>query len=179
MIESIKYKIGRYFLRRHKEPEQVNRKVINFNDIKSVIIFSEIENQLEWKEFLDARNKIRKDWGVIDVYALAYFSSNRIPKWLDSNNEITIECKKHTNVFGKPNILKDDKSYDLVLDFSNTKCIPILFHVKTTHAKLKVAKLLTHNKSYFDMFIKVADNKSFNYFFEQVENYLKIINKHN
>lgn len=179
MIESIKYKIGRYFLRRHNELEQGKRKVINFNDIKSVFIFSEIESELEWKAFLDVRSNIRKNWGIIDVQALAYISSNKIPKWIEPTNEITVECKKNTNIYGKPKILRDDKTIDLVLDFSNTKCIPILFHVKTTNAKLKIAKQLAHNKSYFDMFIKVSDNKSFTYFLDQVEKYLKMINKHN
>lgn len=177
MIENVKYKFGRFFLKRFEGDTQGKRKALNFDEIKSVCILSAIASEQEWKALIEIREKIRKDWGIIDVKAIAYNSSRKPPKWMNQSSGISIFTKKDTNFYGKPKHLSDTKNFDLLIDFSNTRCVPILFHVKSIQAKLKFAKQWAHNKNYFDMFIIVADNKESTYFFNRIEHYLKIINK--
>lgn len=178
MINKIIQRLGRFFLKRHQGPELSKRRVPNFNEIKRLLMLAEIKTENDWNDFLLARDVFKKQWGVLELRGKVYLPFRKLPVWLkNSTEDIEIATKKEVNVFGKPFQLEDSKNYDLLIDLSSRSNITVLFWVKSTEAKLKVARQLPGNLMCFDILINVKDKLKMSYFLEQLEHYLKMFNQ--
>ncbi|PIF01506.1 MAG: hypothetical protein CR965_01630 [Paludibacter sp.] len=177
----MKTKIRNYFLKRFIKQNRIQqRKYLNYNDIKTVLILFESEFNEKNKNIKDIISKLTDD--KKDVDAIGYIDKKEILTSVRSNFRIL--GKKHINWFEKPCdvVLKKvkNKKYDLLIDLNINNQIPLLYLNVASNSLLKTG---LYNKKYdlFDFSIHkkklLRDKKELEIIniFQQITFYLKKI----
>ena len=129
-----------------------------------------------WKELVDYFFKLRKD-----VKAFGYVNSKKFDECHIPKLQYDFFNLKDLNWYYKPqndyilNFVK--KEYDILINLSDSNCIPLKYLVASSLARFKVGK---HEEGYeiYDLMIKL-DKKDDNMkkLISEIAKYLKVINR--
>ncbi|MBL4624036.1 MAG: hypothetical protein JKY42_02675 [Flavobacteriales bacterium] len=180
MFPGIRHSIGEHFLK--KEIEGKSRAVIakNFSDIQKIGIIFSIENESDFKMVKGFIQFFREE-GIKKVKAIGYYDGKVNPHYLLPSLDFDFINKQDLNWYYKPsgvavdNFKADD--FDVVVDMTSGECFPMKFLLASTSAKLKVGRFSEKEQNRYDLMIDADKSKGMDYFMEQVNHYLHIINK--
>lgn len=180
-FEDIKHKIGKWVFQRELKQNKRIKSVCNLDDAKSIGILFEAttkEQINEMKPLVDYFFRMKKD-----VKAFGYVNSKKYEECHIPKLQYDFFNVKDLNWYYKPqndyirNFLK--KEYDILINLSDSKCIPIKYLVASSVARFKVGK---HEDGYeiYDLMIKLGEKEdTMEKLISEIAKYLNIINKDN
>ena len=178
-IEDIKHKIGQWVFQRELKQNKRIKSVCNLNDAKSIGILFEAttKEQIDQvKPLVDYFFGLKKN-----VKAFGYVNSKKFEECHIPKLQYDFFNLKDLNWYYKPqndyinNFIK--KEHDILINLSDSKCIPIKYLVASSVARFKVGK---HDDGYeiYDLMInlnKKEDNMK--KLISEIAKYLKVINR--
>ena len=178
-IEDIKHKIGKWvFLRELKLNKRI-KSVCNLEDAKSIGILYEATSQ---EQILEIKPLVKYFFGLRkDVKAFGYVNSKKYDECHIPKLQYDFFNLKDLNWYYKPqnDYIKNfvQQEYDILINLSNSDCIPIKYLVASSIANFKVGK---HEEGYdiYDLMIKLDKKEdSMRKLMSEIARYLNIINK--
>lgn len=178
MIDKIKKRLADKKLKDIENNRKVELK--NFNDIKSIGIIYEADNQnkedlRQIKLYIENLKSNSKN-----VASLAFINSKKTPEELESKTQLSTVNLSDKDKLGIPNseLINDftSKSFDLLINayLKDNQFLDLLN--KKSQSKLKVgAEQLSHSNS-FDFQIILNGENNLRYLLDQIEFYLTRIN---
>ena len=180
-IEDIKHKIGKYVFQRDLKHNKRHKSVCNLEDAKSIGILFEAttkEQITQVKPLVDYFFKLKKD-----VKAFGFVNSKNYDECHVPRLQYDFFNKKDLNWYYKPqnNYVKNfiKKEYDILINLSDSRCIPLKYLVASSVARFKVGRF---EKDYdiYDLMIKLDKQEySMKKLISEIAKYLNIINKKN
>lgn len=150
-----------------------------FKDVKSVGILFSADSMVQLEaigKYITNLNNSGKRVSTICIY-----QDKTLPVLNQSGLLIDFVLPKEVNLRGvpKPSFVKSfiENKFDLLLDLDINEIFPVEYMSAKSHATFKVGKHTKVNEYIFDMMLDIEESKGINYFIEQVDNYLKMINK--
>tara|TARA_B100000683_G_scaffold203690_1_gene197134 strand:+ start:177 stop:728 length:552 start_codon:yes stop_codon:yes gene_type:complete len=178
-IEDIKHKIGQWVFQRELKQNKRIKSVCNLNDAKSIgILFdATTKEQIDQvKPLVDYFFGLKKD-----VKAFGYVNSKKFEECHIPKLQYDFFNLKDLNWYYKPqndyinNFIK--KEYDILINLSDSKCIPIKYLVASSVARFKVGK---HEDGYeiYDLMINLnKKEENMKKLISEITKYLKVINR--
>ena len=179
LLEDIKHKIGKYVFQRDLKYNKRQKSVYNLADAKSIGILFEAttkEQIASIKPLVDYFFGLKKD-----VLALGYVNSKKLSYDHAPKLQYDYFCIKDLNWYYKPqnyiieNFVK--KEYDILINLSDSSCIPIKYLIASSVARFKVGKL-EEGFEIYDLMIELKkEDDNMEKLISEIAKYLKIINK--
>jgi len=176
-IEKIKYRIGHYMLEREEQTTRV-KKISNFSEAKSIGILYDatiVENHHIVREFVKQLREEKKN-----VKALGYVDSKEARDFQVAKLEFDFFLKSDLNWYNMPGHHVVDnfchEPYDILIDLTVNKTLPLLFVLNWSKAKCKVGSQKKSSDTFYDIMINIEKNTQLKYLIQQVKHYLTIIN---
>jgi hypothetical protein len=178
-ISKIKEFTGNYFLNRELKRFSRNKKLINYRDIKNIGILYTLDSESTYNKVSVFVEKMRKDNKKLK--ALGFIKNKKISnKFLPklsfdffSENDLNW-YKKLDNKYVKDFI---NKEFDLLINIDFDNIFPLKYITAKSKASLKTGLFNNQNSKYFDLMIKMDNDKDLDEFFNQVIHYLSVINR--
>jgi hypothetical protein len=154
-------------------------KHFNFSKVKSVGIVFSADNTVQIET-------VRKYMAVLNnsskrVSAICFFQDKDFPVLDQSGLLIDIVLLKEVDFWGvpKPSFVEGfiENKFDLLLDLDINGAFPVEYVSAMSKALFKVGRYSENNEGIFDMMIEVDSGKDVHYFIEQIDVYLKMMNK--
>ncbi len=177
LVNEIRIKAGKYYL---KKEVSRSRKVqaCNWSSSKSIGIIYKIDDERSFKHVRWYIKEIKKRYGQKKMFALGYSDEKIAPAFLSHGLEVDYFLKKDLNWFGKPtsrSVVKfSAEEFDMLIDFSEGKCVPLRFVLLRSRAKFKVGRYSKQNEDSCDLLISVEE-EGWNHFMEQLDKYVGMI----
>ncbi|MDR0829605.1 MAG: hypothetical protein LBN95_05800 [Prevotellaceae bacterium] len=166
------------FLRTEKRSvKNLEKNFLSYAQINSVLLIFKTLNDSEIAVFENIANVLKKDGKKV---VMCCFSENK-KSMLESSDNLIIIKKNNLNFWQKPeNELLDkisEQNFDAVIDLSLKKSIPLLYILLHSQAKIKCGRQI--QSDLLDFMIDISSNPLANEkeLFDNIVNYLKIINK--
>ena len=182
MIYNLRVKFADFLLKRKVAGKRRNVAVCNLEDAKSVGILFNALDESTYKTVKTYVNKLRSE-GIRKVMALGYVDTKVVPAYLPYKVYLDFISKSDLNKFLIPvsssvdNFLNE--TYDILIDISEDDCFPMRYMLVMADAKLKVGKCCNEKNEYYDLRIEIEERKTVGYLTEQIDRYLRMINKRN
>ncbi len=180
IINSIKTKIGIYFLKKETLKHRKHKEIISFNEAKHIgIIYKVVDEDFHNSviEFIKTLQDID-----IDVHALGFVDYKDIPHYCYPKIKHKVLTLKHLNWHYKPMGIDvndfSNKEFDILIDLTMNNYIPVQYVLSHSQAKYIVGKYYETSTHYYDMMLKVDNSFKINEFIKVVVEYLKIIKPH-
>lgn len=182
ILGKLRNRFGKYMLGRLPALTEKRRKNINLDEVQSCLLLGYIESQQDYDDLKWYYSKLKSDYGIFDVDAVFYIDvkEKKLPQYLENESKILILNRDDTNFYGKPNdekIANLKQEYDLVIMPSRNPAIPLLFINKLTTANTRTARNASWSEPYFDLLLSIREDETARYFAEQLERFLRMINK--
>lgn len=180
MFDGVRKNIGERFLK--KEIEGKSRAVIakNFNDIQKIGIVFNVEDEDDFKRVKRHINSFREE-GIKKVIALGYYDGKISPHYLLPTLELNFLNKKDLNWYFMPDTHEVktfiESDFDVLIDLLDGECFPMKFVVAKAKSRMKIGRFSERNKDLYDLMIDADQTKDMNYFMEQVNHYLRVLNR--
>jgi|TARA_B110000967_G_C18806121_1_gene521137 hypothetical protein len=178
-LEDIKHKIGQYVFQRDLKHNKRIKSVSNLDDSKSIGILFDATTKEQIKEIkplVDYFFGMKKE-----VKAFGYVNSKNFDECHIPKLQYDFFNLKDLNWYYKPqndyikNFVK--KEYDILINLSDSNCIPIKYLVASSVARFKVGKF-EEGYDIYDLMIKLDKKEdSMARLISEIAKYLKIINK--
>jgi len=178
-IEDFKHRVGQFVFKRDLRHNKRRKVVFNLEKAKSIGILYEAttkEDIKQVKPLIDYFFGLRKDVKAFGFVNDKEYQDCHIPKL-----QYDFFNLKDLNWYYKPqndyikNFVK--KEYDILINLSNSDCIPIKYLVASSIANFKVGK---HEEGYdiYDLMIKLDKKEdTMQKLMSEIARYLNIINK--
>jgi len=178
-IENIKQKIGKWVFQRDLRTNKRLKEVSNLDAAKSVGILYNATSERQIKQikpFIDYFFELKKD-----VKALGYVNAKQLSYCHAPKLQYDFFYQKDLNWYYKPqnyiieNFVK--KEYDILINLSDSSCIPIKYLIASSVARFKVGKL-EEGFEIYDLMIELKkEDDNMEKLISEIAKYLKIINK--
>lgn len=174
---NIKNKIGTYFLKQEKHRIRKNKQTINFEDAKTIgILYRIIDEETHYAvaEFIKSLQDKQ-----IHVHAIGFTDYKNVPHYCYPKITYSFLTIKNLNWHLKP-IGKEvndfvNKEFDIVIDLTTEKYLPIQYILLHTKAKFIIGKYYDNHTHYYDMMLKVDKPTKIADFIKLIVEYLNII----
>ena len=177
-LEDFKHKIGRLVFHRDLRTNKRLKEVSNLEESKSIGILYEATNSEQIKKiepFVKYFFELRKD-----VKALGYVNKTKLDNCHIPKLNYDFFYLKDLNWYYKPqNYIIDNfvkKEYDILINLSDSNCIPIKYLVASSLAHFKIGQYEDGYEIY-DLMIKLDKEKGEERLMEEIKHYLNLINK--
>ena len=177
-IENIKQKIGKWVFQRDLRTNKRLKEVSNLEKAKSIGILYNATNQeqiIKIEPFVKYFFELRKD-----VKALGYVNKKRLDNCHIPKLNYDFFYQKDLNWYYKPqNYIIDNfikKEYDILINLSDSSCIPIKYLVASSVARFKIGRF-EEGYEIYDLMIKLENEKGKERLMEEIKHYLNLINK--
>ncbi|MEE2699969.1 MAG: hypothetical protein VYD71_01220 [Bacteroidota bacterium] len=177
-IEDIKHKFGRWVFQKELKSNKRTKAVSNLENAKSIGILYEATNANQVKKiepFVKYFFELKKD-----VKALGYVNKKRLDNCHIPKLNYDFFYLKDLNWYYKPqnyiinNFVK--KEYDILINLSDSNCIPIKYLVASSLAHFKIGRF-EEGYEIYDLMIKLGKEKREERLMEEIKHYLNLINK--
>ena len=177
-LENFKHKIGQRVFQRDLRTNKRLKEVSNLEKAKSIGILYEATNAEQIKKiepFVKYFFALRKD-----VKALGYVNKTKLDDCHIPRLNYDFFYKKDLNWYYKPqNYIIDNfikKEYDILINLSDSSCIPIKYLVASSMARFKIGQF-EEGYEIYDLMIKLDKEKGEERLMEEIKHYLNLINK--
>ena len=177
-IEDLKQKIGQWVFLRELKSNKRLKEVSNLEKAKSVGILydaTNIEQIRKIEPFVKYFFDLRKE-----VKALGYVNKKSLDNCHIPRLNYDFFYKKDLNWYYKPqNYIIDNfikKEYDILINLSDSSCIPIKYLVASSIAHFKIGQF-EEGYEIYDLMIKLNRKKRQERLMEEIKHYLNLINK--
>ncbi len=177
-IEDLKQKIGQWVFLRELKSNKRLKEVSNLEKAKSVGILydaTNIEQIRKIEPFVKYFFDLRKE-----VKALGYVNMKSLDNCHIPRLNYDFFYKKDLNWYYKPqNYIIDNfikKEYDILINLSDSSCIPIKYLVASSIAHFKIGQF-EEGYEIYDLMIKLNRKKRQERLMEEIKHYLNLINK--
>jgi len=176
----IKNKIGNYILKQEKHRVRKNKQIINLKDAKTIGILYRIIDE-ETHNCVSDFIKTMQD-KQIHIHAIGITEYKDIPHYCYPKITYSFLTLKNINWYFKP-IGKEvndflNKEFDIVIDLTTEKYLPIQYLLSQVKAKFIVGKYYDNSTHYYDMMLKVDKPTKIADFIKVIVDYLNIIKTH-
>ena len=177
-IEDIKHKFGRWVFQKELKSNKRTKAISNLEDAKSIGILYEATDAAQIKKiepFVKYFFELKKD-----VKALGYVNKKKLDNHHIPKLNYDFFYLKDLNWYYKPqnyiinNFVK--KEYDILINLSDSNCIPIKYLVASSLAHFKIGQFEDGFEIY-DLMIKLDKDKGKERLMEEIKHYLNLINK--
>lgn len=157
----IKESAARFFLRREHEPER-ERRGVNLPQAHSVALLYIDSNEDYFKEIRSFVKDLHNLYGVKKVWAMGYIdvASKAIPVYQAQKLEYMFFTKSELNWHLKPTTSLENfisEPFDLLIDLSQQRCLPMQYVVKASKAKMKVGTGLAEANDLYDLCVQLHE----------------------
>ena len=177
-LENFKHKIGRWVFHRDLRTNKRLKEVSNLEESKSIGILYEATNSEQIKKiepFVKYFFELKKD-----VKALGYVNKKKLDDCHIPKLNYDFFYLKDLNWYYKPqNYIIDNfvkKEYDILINLSDSNCIPIKYLVANSLAHFKIGQF-EEGYEIYDLMIKLDKEKGKERLMEEIKHYLNLINK--
>ena len=177
-LENFKHKIGRWVFQKDLRTNKRLKEVSNLEKAKSIGILYEATNAEQIKKiepFVKYFFALRKD-----VKALGYVNKTKLDDCHIPRLNYDFFYKKDLNWYYKPqNYIIDNfikKEYDILINLSDSSCIPIKYLVASSMARFKIGQF-EEGYEIYDLMIKLDKEEGLERLMEEIKHYLNLINK--
>jgi len=156
---------------------QRNRKLVNLNEAKSVVIVYTVINQDLFRKIktlvkeLTTRNR--------QVMALGFVNRNSIPNYCVAANSGYYFDIRDLNWYGAPknNYIKEviKKEFDILIDLTMEDEFVTQFISGLSRSKFKVARYSKKHELHYDLMISLQNNSNVDELIDQVVHYLLVL----
>ena len=177
-LEKIKYKIGQWVFQKDLRTNKRLKEVSSLEAAESIGILYEATDSEQIKKiepFVKYFFELKKD-----VKALGYVNQKRLNNCHIPKLNYDFFYLKDLNWYYKPqnyiieNFVK--KEYDILINLSDSSCIPIKYLVASSMAHFKIGQFEDGFEIY-DLMIKLKKDKGKERLMEEIKHYLNLINK--
>ena len=177
-LENFKHKIGQRVFQRDLRTNKRLKEVSNLEKAKSIGILYEATNDEQIKKiepFVKYFFALRKD-----VKALGYVNKTKLDDCHIPRLNYDFFYQKDLNWYYKPqNYIIDNfikKEYDILINLSDSSCIPIKYLVASSMARFKIGQF-EEGYEIYDLMIKLDKEEGLERLMEEIKHYLNLINK--
>ena len=177
-IENIKHKFGKWVFQKELKSNQRRKAVSNLEKAKSIGILYEATDADQIKKvepFVKYFFDLKKD-----VKALGYVNKKTLDNFHVPKLNYDFFYLKDLNWYYKPqNYIIDNfvkKEYDILINLSDSNCIPIKYLVASSLAHFKIGQF-EEGFEIYDLMIKLDKDKGKERLMEEIKHYLNLINK--
>ena len=177
-LENFKHKIGQRVFQRDLRTNKRLKEVSNLEKAKSIGILYEATNAEQIKKiepFVKYFFALRKD-----VKALGYVNKTKLDDCHIPRLNYDFFYQKDLNWYYKPqNYIIDNfikKEYDILINLSDSSCIPIKYLVASSMARFKIGQF-EEGYEIYDLMIKLDKEEGLERLMEEIKHYLNLINK--
>jgi len=176
-ITNIKQSVGEYVFNRRLEKMQRNRKLINLNEARTVVIVYDVINQ-------DLFRKIKtlvRELSTRDrqVMALGFVNRNSIPNYCVAANSGYYFDLRDLNWFGAPknDYIKEfiKKEFDILIDLTMDDIFVTRYISGLSRSKFKVGRYNPGKEPFYDLMIDLKKNSNIDEFIEHAIHYLLVL----
>ena len=177
-IEDIKHKFGTWVFQKELKSNKRTKAISNLENAKSIGILYEATDAAQIKKiepFVKYFFELKKD-----VKALGYVNKKKLDNHHIPKLNYDFFYLKDLNWYYKPqnyiinNFVK--KEYDILINLSDSNCIPIKYLVASSLAHFKIGQFEDGFEIY-DLMIKLDKDKGKERLMEEIKHYLNLINK--
>ena len=179
-IDRSRKSVGSYFLK--KEMRIRNREIqgMGLGSARSIGIIFNAKDERTFKQIREFSDKLRGG-GLRKVKALGFVPKAEVAAFLQSSQDFDFFTREDFNWYYKPQGRKvagfTSESFDILIDLRLSKFTPLLFIVALSRAHFKVGRYRTDFQDFYDLMIDVGDNSELDYFIDQIEHYLQMLDK--
>jgi hypothetical protein len=179
LLGGLKDKTGEYLLKKEAAGQKRRAVVSNLKTATKIGLLYYADDEASHKKVQRYVKHLKEEEGIRTLMALGYSNEKETPAYLNSKLEFDHFTVKDTNWKGRPtgatisNFVDED--YDILVDLSLTKILPLRFVLLHSKAKFKVGRFAEENELFYDLMIDVKDD-DLDQFIKQINHYLKIIN---
>ena len=177
-LEDFKHKIGRWVFHRDLRTNKRLKEVSNLDKSKSIGILYEATNAEQIKKiepFVKYFFTLKKN-----VKALGYVHKTKLDDCHIPRLNYDFFYQKDLNWYYKPqNYIIDNfikKEYDILINLSDSSCIPIKYLVASSMARFKIGQF-EEGYEIYDLMIKLDKEEGLERLMEEIKHYLNLINK--
>ena len=159
-IEDIKHKFGRWVFQKELKSNKRTKAISNLEDAKSIGILFEATDAAQIKKiepFVKYFFELKKD-----VKALGYVNKKKLDNHHIPKLNYDFFYLKDLNWYYKPQIISSTifvkKEYDILINLSDSNCIPIKYLVASSLAHFKIGQFEDGFEIY-DLMIKLDKDK--------------------
>lgn len=176
LLRKIKQGIGDRFLRREIEPVRL-RSGSNFRSAQRVGFIYKDVDQSFYQRLGEFADHLKAKYDIKTVHSLAFVDEKekKLPEYQRQRVDAEFFTRQDLNWHMKPirnvsNFLTQD--FDILIDFSGGKVVPLNFVLKESVARMKVGMRGTPAERYCDFIIDMGDQFGLDKFIEQLNLYL-------
>jgi len=177
---SIRLKIGDYLLRKNRYRNKSKPHSLQFEQVLSVGLLCTIKEEKDLKIVMRYVKNL-KERGIRSVEVLAYAPQKEVPEFLVKQQQLHYFGRKQRNWLFQP---KGDAAstflgnqFEVLIDLSEDNDFALRYVLAVTQARIKVGRDSAKRSEFYDLMIQVQPGKDLNYFIEQADHYLNLINK--
>lgn len=151
----------------------------NWDAAATIGILYKIDDERSLKHIKWYIKEIKRRHGLKKIFALGYLDENTVAPYLSHGLDQDYIFKKELNWYGKPTSKVVAKfisnKFDLLIDLTDGKCVPLRFTLLRSRAKFKVGKHTPENEVAYDLLIGVKED-GWNHYMEQLDKYIGMMN---
>ncbi|MEA1873733.1 MAG: hypothetical protein U9N51_04800 [Bacteroidota bacterium] len=174
MFKALKQKYGNYQLSKLLNRRKHTAIAVNFDHIKRLGVIYPANNEAQ---FIEVKSLLDSLPNHINFSTLGYADAKALSNFHIQPAEYRFFCHEDFNWYFKPvsDIVCEFIStpFDVLIDLSEESSLPIQFVLAESHARLIAGRF--QDDTLYDFMIKPTENKTDEYFFEQLIRYLKMI----
>lgn len=177
-FEKIKYSLGGKFL--SSKTKSLKRKIqlLNFSEVKSICILADFTKDNDFKTAKDFISEMEK--AGKKVSGIGYVPSRELSTYTNRYTGFHFISEKDINWVSRPTASFIDDSlnreYDLLIDMCIETPVPLQYVLAFSKARCKAGRL-TQLHDFYDVMIDTTSNRDDDYFLQQLQHYLSVINK--
>ncbi|MFQ5335969.1 MAG: hypothetical protein ACE5DN_07820 [Flavobacteriales bacterium] len=180
LIGNIRLQIANHVLRRKLAGRSREVAACNLEEAKSVGVLFNVDDERTYKTVKSYVNRLREE-GIPKVMALGYVDQKNVPTYLPYRVYFDFFSRADINKLMIPSCPATENflalQYDVLIDLSDDDCFPTQYLLALADARLKVGKQCPPKNRYYDLRMEIREVKTTGYLIEQVDHYLRMLNK--
>jgi hypothetical protein len=174
MFKALKKKYGNSQLSKMLKRRKHTAVAVSFDNVKRLGVIYPANEEARFRKLKSLMESLPEH---IKFSTLGYVDSKELSDFHIQPAEFRFFCQADLNWYYKP--VSDtvrafiSTPFDVLIDLSKDNCLPIQFVLAETHARLIAGRF--QDDTVYDFMINPTENKTDEYFFEQLIRYLKMI----
>jgi len=176
LFDSIKQKLGYYFLHKEMKKKVAKKGYFNFENSKNIGVIFNATVQDSYLKSIEFINMLRSKG--IKVTGVGYVASQEALAYYPAHEGIVFFSLKSTNWHYQPIVAEVQRfctqQYDLLIELAMEDLLPIKYIVGTTEAKMKIGRS-SKIMEFYDVIIDVQVHQGLEFYIKQIKHYLTVL----